>query len=293
MGRRLDKYGHQGPRRLPPRPHRAGRRPPAHDRGTGVLATIGSTGAVRRPVRHRLGHHEQLHRHLEGADDQPRRRRSRHRRSAAGHRHRPRRRHSGGHDLQRLRALDRRLQGARAATLRPNVLAPRLAATIDRATRARIRCARRRSSSPWPPPRPDGDDDLAETHEINVTPFIDVMLVLLIIFMVAAPLATVDVAGRPAVLDRRRRSRKPDKPLYLTLKVGPVAGVGNDPVLGEAGLGPALDRAHQQRPGTAHLPARRQDRRLRRADGGDERCGPPAISRSRWSALKARPHPAP
>ena len=38
-----------------------------------------------------------------------------------------------------------------------------------------------------------GDDDLAENHEINVTPFIDVMLVLLIIFMVAAPLATVDI----------------------------------------------------------------------------------------------------
>ena len=39
----------------------------------------------------------------------------------------------------------------------------------------------------------EDDDDLAEAHEINVTPFIDVMLVLLIIFMVAAPLATVDV----------------------------------------------------------------------------------------------------
>ena len=39
----------------------------------------------------------------------------------------------------------------------------------------------------------DGADDLVETHEINVTPFIDVMLVLLIIFMVAAPLSTVDV----------------------------------------------------------------------------------------------------
>ncbi|TJU87642.1 MAG: TonB system transport protein ExbD, partial [Mesorhizobium sp.] len=37
------------------------------------------------------------------------------------------------------------------------------------------------------------DDDLEESHEINVTPFIDVILVLLIIFMVAAPLATVDV----------------------------------------------------------------------------------------------------
>ncbi len=38
----------------------------------------------------------------------------------------------------------------------------------------------------------DDEGDFAETHEINVTPFIDVMLVLLIIFMVAAPLATVD-----------------------------------------------------------------------------------------------------
>ena len=36
-------------------------------------------------------------------------------------------------------------------------------------------------------------DDTGEMHDINVTPFIDVMLVLLIIFMVAAPLATVDV----------------------------------------------------------------------------------------------------
>ena len=37
------------------------------------------------------------------------------------------------------------------------------------------------------------DDEDGETHEINVTPFIDVMLVLLIIFMVAAPLLTVGV----------------------------------------------------------------------------------------------------
>ena len=38
-----------------------------------------------------------------------------------------------------------------------------------------------------------GTDELTEVHDINVTPFIDVMLVLLIIFMVVAPLSTVDV----------------------------------------------------------------------------------------------------
>ncbi len=37
------------------------------------------------------------------------------------------------------------------------------------------------------------EDEFDEAHEINVTPFIDVMLVLLIIFMVAAPLLTVGV----------------------------------------------------------------------------------------------------
>ena len=48
------------------------------------------------------------------------------------------------------------------------------------------------------------DDDFAETHEINVTPFIDVILVLLIIFMIAPPLATVDVAVLMSALGHER-----------------------------------------------------------------------------------------
>src|ERR1700732_244852 len=61
------------------------------------------------------------------------------------------------------------------------------------------------------------DDDFAEAHEINVTPFIDVILVLLIIFMVAAPLSTVDL---PVDLPSSSATaqKKPDKPTYVSIK---------------------------------------------------------------------------
>jgi biopolymer transport protein ExbD len=62
-----------------------------------------------------------------------------------------------------------------------------------------------------------GEDELSELHEINVTPFIDVMLVLLIIFMVAAPLATVDVAVNLPSSTAEPQPR-PDKPVFLTVK---------------------------------------------------------------------------
>jgi biopolymer transport protein ExbD len=86
-----------------------------------------------------------------------------------------------------------------------------------------------------------GADDLAELHEINVTPFIDVMLVLLIIFMVAAPLATVDIAVDLPVSTAKPQPR-PDKPLFLTLKEDHSLALGND-TIAEDDLGPALDAA--------------------------------------------------
>jgi len=66
-------------------------------------------------------------------------------------------------------------------------------------------------------PVKDSGDDLDLNHEINVTPFIDVILVLLIIFMVAAPLATSDI---PVQLPTSQAISQPppDKPIYITLQ---------------------------------------------------------------------------
>jgi biopolymer transport protein ExbD len=73
----------------------------------------------------------------------------------------------------------------------------------------------------------DDDSDFAESHEINVTPFIDVILVLLIIFMVAAPLSTVDL---PIDLPTSSATaqKKPDKPTYVSIKSDLTLAIGEN-----------------------------------------------------------------
>jgi len=80
-----------------------------------------------------------------------------------------------------------------------------------------------------PPSGEPGEDRYAPLAEINVTPMVDVMLVLLVIFMVTAPLLTV---GVPLDLPKSRATTltEPKKPVIISLNHDGEVFIGDERV---------------------------------------------------------------
>ena len=83
-----------------------------------------------------------------------------------------------------------------------------------------------------PPSGESGEDRYAPLAEINVTPMVDVMLVLLVIFMVAAPLLTV---GVPIDLPKTSAAQvtEPQQPLVVSMNQAGETFIGDNAVGGD------------------------------------------------------------
>lgn len=105
---------------------------------------------------------------------------------------------------------------------------------------------------------------IEQNSDINVTPFVDIMLVLLIIFMVAAPLATVSVEVKlPTAV--AEAAQNPPKPFYVSIQNDGSAFVGDDQIDIDS-VGAELSRLIGNRPPSDERIFIRADQQTRYGD---------------------------
>jgi biopolymer transport protein TolR len=73
-------------------------------------------------------------------------------------------------------------------------------------------------------------EDLDQMAEINVTPLVDVMLVLLIIFIITAPMLVQGLKVNLPKQDAPALTSKSDEPIILTLTSDQIILLGDEPV---------------------------------------------------------------
>src|SRR5438477_9499959 len=91
--------------------------------------------------------------------------------------------------------------------------------------------------------RGSDSDDLSDMAEINVTPLVDVMLVLLIIFMITAPMLTQGLSVQLPTAEGRSLELASNQPAKITIMPSGAVYVDGSPAGStnlEATLGPML-----------------------------------------------------
>ena len=114
-----------------------------------------------------------------------------------------------------------------------------------------------------------GRFDLGQNSDINVTPFVDVMLVLLIIFMVAIPAATVSIKLDLPPAIPPPPGQKPEEPVLINIQSGGVLYIGDratsrDRLIGD--LGQELQKKYPDKPPTEDRVYIRADKTVRYGD---------------------------
>ena len=102
--------------------------------------------------------------------------------------------------------------------------------------------------------------DLKQNSDINVTPFVDVMLVLLIVMMVSAPLATKSIKVDLPPAQPPKIVNPNDKPTFISIRPGSIYITGNSPHL------TSLDRLAGDLQAALHVPDARNEVILIQAD---------------------------